>query len=198
MRVYLLRHGETDWNVNRRLQGAMDIPLNANGERQAERWRPYFDRLRLAAIYSSSLDRALATAVRATGRPACIIPSFNERGFGDWEGRTWNELESDVEGLDECWNDNSFQPPGGESRIHLFDRVHAGLRETVLEHRGDDEVLIVAHGASGHAVMSSLLGSPIEARGDLPLLLNASLTILDLHSDRASLVGQILAGENSA
>ena len=62
--------GETDWNVARRLQGLIDTPLNSKGVRQAEGWRPYFDRIRLAAIYSSSLQRAIDTAAFATGRPA--------------------------------------------------------------------------------------------------------------------------------
>jgi probable phosphoglycerate mutase len=197
MRVYLLRHGETDWNTVRRLQGGMDIPLNANGVRQAASWRPYFDRMQLAAIYSSSLDRALHTAVLATGRQPCIIPAFNERGFGVWEGRTWVELESTVTELDERWNDNDFYPPGGESRLDLYHRVHTALRETVFEcEAGADipaNILIVAHGASGHAILSSLLKQPLEARADLPALPNASLTVLDIHSGQASLLGQVTA-----
>ena len=68
MRLYLLRHGETDWNVGRRLQGLIDTPLNPKGMKQAAGWRPYFDRIRLAAIYSSSLTRAIDTAALATGQ----------------------------------------------------------------------------------------------------------------------------------
>src|SRR3954468_25046965 len=108
MRVYLLRHGETDWNVARRLQGTMNTPLNANGIRQAESWRTYFDRIQFAGIYSSALDRALHTGWLATGRPACIIEAFNERGFGEWEGRTWPDLERTVSEFDLRWNDNTF------------------------------------------------------------------------------------------
>src|ERR1700733_1895814 len=68
VRIYLLRHGETDWNVVRRLQGSVDIPLNNTGISQAAHWRSYFDDIPLAGIYSSSLDRALQTAALATGR----------------------------------------------------------------------------------------------------------------------------------
>jgi 2,3-bisphosphoglycerate-dependent phosphoglycerate mutase len=191
MRVYLLRHGETDWNVVRRLQGSVDTPLNEKGMRQAASWRPYFDGLRLAAIYSSSLDRALQTAFLATGRVSCVIPDFNERGFGSWEGQIWGDLESSIAEFNERWNDNDFYPPGGESRLDLYNRVSRALSQTVLEHAPDDEILIVAHGASGHAILSVLLDHPLEARGSLPVLHNAHLTILDVQSNRGTLIGQL-------
>src|SRR5215468_5147094 len=127
MRVFVLRHGETDWNVARRLQGQVNTSLNTNGVRQALDWRPFLDRRRFAAVYSSALDRSLHTAMLATGSPACIIEGFNERGFGEWEGRTWPELEGAVTELDSRWNDNSFYPPGGESRQQLFGRVGSAL-----------------------------------------------------------------------
>src|SRR5258705_9315467 len=141
MRVYLLRHGETDWNVARRMQGTMNTPLNAKGIRQAESWRPYFDRMHFAGIYSSALDRALNTAWLATGLPACIIEGFNERGFGEWEGQTWADLERTVSEFDIRWGDNTFRPPAGESRQHLFDRVEQALKTTVFEHQAADDIL---------------------------------------------------------
>lgn len=193
MRVYFLRHGETDWNVVRKLQGSIDTPLNNIGVEQAIRWRPYFERLQLAGVYSSALDRALHTAILATGRPGCIVREFNERGFGEWQGRTWAELENTVTELDVRWNDNAFSPPGGESRLQLFNRVKKGLDPIIADHRPQDEILIVAHGASGHAILATLLGYPMEARGNLPTLTNASLTIVDVESSAVSLVGSVLS-----
>ena len=191
MRLYLLRHGETDWNVARRLQGLIDTPLNPKGMKQAEGWRPYFERVRLAAIYSSSLKRAIDTAVLATGRPACIIDGFNERGFGAWEGRTWQELQQTVSEFDERWNEDSFCPPGGESRQALYNRVETALDEVVFQHAENDEVLVVAHGASGHAIMGSLLARPIVDRSSLPVLHNASLTIFEFQKPAWSIVEQL-------
>jgi broad specificity phosphatase PhoE len=192
VRIYLLRHGETDWNVQRRLQGSIDTPLNENGLNQARLWRPYFERLTLAGIYCSSLARAMDTAWLATGRSACIIREFNERGFGVWEGECWVELEKTVSEFDERWNDNVFCPPGGESRHDLFARVDSAMASILSEHAADDEVLIVAHGASGHAIMSTILHHPIEARGSLPPLKNAQLTIMDVATGKGILVGQLL------
>ena len=182
VRIYLLRHGETDWNVVRRLQGSVDIPLNNTGISQAASWRSYFNAIPLAGIYSSSLDRALQTAALATGRPACVITAFNERTFGEWEGRAWTDLESTVPEFDQHWNDNDFRPPGGESRLQLFARVREAISQIVSQHRPADEVLIVGHGASGHAILATLLDLPIEARGSLPTLTNASLTIVEVGS----------------
>jgi probable phosphoglycerate mutase len=175
----------------RRLQGSVDTRLNANGVRQAESWRSFFDRTRVDAVYSSGLDRALHTASLATGRVACIIDGFNERRFGEWEGCTWPDLESGIEGFAVLWNDNSFRPAGGESRCDVFERVRAALAETVFQHDEDDQVLIVAHGASGHAILATLLNQPIEARGQLPTLVNASLSVVDIGSGGSTFVGQI-------
>ena len=126
MRVYLLRHGETDWNVVRRVQGSIDTSLNPVGIRQAESWRPYFDRLPLAGIYSSSLQRALHTAALATGRPACIIPGFDERRFGDWEGSLWEELRTSISEFDEQWSENSFL--SAPRRVPLWDVQASRIR----------------------------------------------------------------------
>jgi broad specificity phosphatase PhoE len=193
LRLYLLRHGETDWNVEHRLQGSKNTCLNALGVCQAESWRLYFDRLRLSAIYSSSLERALHTSVLATGRPACIIPGFDERGFGDWEGSLWDDLNASIPEFNERWNDNSFCPPRGESRIALFDRVQSALKETVFKHHSSDEILIVGHGGSGHAIVCSLLGHPIESRSSLPALANGSLTIVEQRSTAWHLITQMPA-----
>jgi broad specificity phosphatase PhoE len=197
VRLYLLRHGETDWNVEHRLQGSRNTYLNRLGICQAESRRSYFDRIHLAAIYSSSLERALHTAVLAAGRPSCIIPGFDERGFGDWEGSLWDDLTVSIPEFNEKWNDNSFCPPNGESRFALFDRVWTALAETVLAHDPSAEVLIVGHGGSGHAILCALLGYPIEARSSLPELANGSLTILEQRSSEWHLVGQIPATVDS-
>src|SRR5687767_10322687 len=95
MRIYLLRHGETEWNVEGRIQGQLDVPLSGVGIKQALGWRPYFDRINLAGIYSSILSRATETAFLATGRLPCLIPDFNERCWGELQGRVWErQLET--------------------------------------------------------------------------------------------------------
>jgi broad specificity phosphatase PhoE len=149
--------------------------------------------MRLAGIYSSSLERALHTASLATGRPACIIPGFDERAFGDWEGSLWDDLTISIPEFHEKWSDNSFCPPNGESRLALFNRVRSALKQTVFEYASSDEILIVGHGGSGHAILCVLLDYPIEARSSLPALDNGSLTIVEQRSTEWHLVGQLPA-----
>jgi broad specificity phosphatase PhoE len=166
MRLYLLRHGETEWNVGGRIQGQLDIPLSAVGIEQALRWRPYFDEIKLAAVYSSALSRTMQTALLATGRLPCIIPEFNERCFGELQGQVWpHDLETVLD----------FCPPGGETREQLEDRVRMALESIVAEHDAMSEILIVCHGGSGRVILA---WAGVEER----LLDNAALEVLSLSS----------------
>jgi broad specificity phosphatase PhoE len=166
MRIYLLRHGETAWNVDGRIQGQLDVPLSEAGIRQALEWRSYFDRIKLDGVYSSALSRAMDTAFLATGRPPCIIPEFNERCFGELQGQVWQRQLETV--LDFC-------PPGGETREQLEARVRAALSQLVAEHKPSAEILIVCHGGSGRVIL---------AHGGAPptLLGNAALALLSVNN----------------
>jgi broad specificity phosphatase PhoE len=158
--------------------------------RQAQYWRAHFDRICLAGVYASGLERALQTAALSITRPACIIPGFNERRFGEWEGRTWEELRAEDPDFDRRWNEDHFIPQGGESRQALFDRVGAALEESVLQHRSGDEVAVVAHGASGRAILCRLLGYSPRDRTILTVLKNGSLSIVDRGPAGWNLAGQ--------
>jgi broad specificity phosphatase PhoE len=122
-----------------------------------------------------------------------MIPGFDERGFGDWEGSLWDDLSVSVPEFNQKWSDNSFYPPNGESRFGLFDRVRSALKETVLKHAADEEILILGHGGSGHAILCVLLDYPIEARSSLPALDNGSVTIVEQRFTGWHLVDQFRA-----
>ena len=172
MRIYILRHGETEWNVDGRIQGQLDVPLSPIGIEQALGWRTYFDRIELAGVYSSALSRASETAFLATGRPPCLMPEFNERCFGELQGQVWErELETV---LNVC-------PPGGETREQLETRVRAALQQLVSYHSADEEFLIVCHGGSGRVILEYAGGAPT-------LLGNASLAIIANQSGRWSIM----------
>ena len=91
-------------------------------------------------------------------------------------------MRTSISEFNERWSEDSFCPPRGESRLALINRVQAALKETVFQHQVGDEILIVAHGASGHAILCGLLGHSIEARSSLPALNNGCLTIAELRS----------------
>ena len=164
---FFVRHGETDWNAERRLQGGRDIPLNDRGRRQATQCGGTLhnliaDRGKAAADFafiSSPLSRARETMeiVRgALGLPAetyAVEPRLSELSFGSWEGMTYREIRA-VDGATlvarerDKWN---FKAPGGESYAGLLARVrvwHAAVTGDVIvtAHGGVARVLMVLFG----------------------------------------------------
>ena len=135
-RILAIRHGETDWNRASRIQGQTDIALNAQGLWQAQRLGLALGTEALAAIYSSDLGRAQQTAQCLAEHHAMAVqtdPALRERGFGEFEGMTWSELEAAQPEAIRRWRqrDPDFAPPGGETLVQLQQRVVAagGRRE---------------------------------------------------------------------
>jgi broad specificity phosphatase PhoE len=197
MRIYFLRHGETDWNVARRIQGRTDIALNSNGMRQATLWRPFFDRIRLAGVYSSSLSRAMQTAVLASSRPPCVIDGLNERNYGAWEGRVWNDIAADDPDFDRRWRRADSSPPGGESRLEMHARVYRAMDSIVASHDAASELLVVAHGGSGKAVLGYANKMSIEDLFGIPAIGNATMTILTREGERWNVADPMLPDEEA-
>jgi len=95
MKIYLIRHGQTDWNIQGRIQGSHDIPLNEAGQRQAEQVAKGMDSRRVSRVFSSTLTRAVETAEKIGSRQKaeiCSMPQLIEVEFGKWEGMTWEEI----------------------------------------------------------------------------------------------------------
>ena len=135
---YFLRHGETDWNKARRLQGLTDVPLNANGEAQAELARAAVAGLALKSIAVSSLSRARRTAEivnRDLGLTMTHFDSLREFDVGPYEGST------DGSWIDDWLKDQVIDGP--ETFIAFRERVRAGM---IAALRLDHPVLVVAHG----------------------------------------------------
>lgn len=149
MRICLIRHGETDWNAEQRLQGWTDIPLNATGEAQAQAVARELADTAFDAIYSSPLQRALRTAEAvAAGRPITQEPRLRERHLGDLQGLTRGEIAARFPAVQAELNARSpgYQPPGGESLEDFAARVHGVLKSLRQRHHGGQQLLLVAHG----------------------------------------------------
>ena len=153
-RVLAMRHGETAWNVDTRIQGKLDIGLNEKGRSQAERLGAALAKNQahepIAAIYSSDLWRAYDTALaisKATGVPVVTDEGLRERGFGVFEGKTYAEIESDWPEMALRWRqrDPDFHPEGGESLTLFRDRVLTASQALTARHPGE-QIAIVAHG----------------------------------------------------
>lgn len=153
-RIIAIRHGETAWNVDTRLQGHTDIGLNDRGQWQAQRVALALAEENVDAIYSSDLSRAHATAQAIAQRNTQLtqkqVPThtgLRERGFGIFEGQTYAEIASNFPEESERWRtrDPHFAPPGGESLLQLRERIARTVTELASRHVGQ-QIVIVAHG----------------------------------------------------
>ncbi|WP_407708321.1 histidine phosphatase family protein [Bacillus altitudinis] len=147
--ICLVRHGETDWNAAKRIQGRTDIPLNDTGKWQAEQTGLYLKDAHWDIVISSPLSRAKETAhliLQHVHAPLVIMDDFIERDFGDAEGMSFEERQKLFP---------NKQYPNMEPLSALQDRMLEGI-EKVRATYPDQRVLIVAHGAAIHALLTSL------------------------------------------
>ncbi len=178
-RVLLVRHGETDYNSNGRWQGHLDVPLNAEGEYQAQCLAQHLKDTPLDAIYSSDLIRALDTARPvAVGRDLDIIPDvrLREVNLGRFQGLTRSQIAELYPLEHNHWHhDDGFIVPGGESRLQLQARMFAAFQDLTAAAEGET-ILLVTHGGSIRRLLlelfspDALIGKGIE---------NTSITILE-------------------
>ena len=151
-RILAIRHGETAWNVDTRIQGHLDIPLNDTGLQQA-RWlaQALAERDAVHAIYASDLARAHVTALtigQTMGVAVTTHQGLRERAFGDFQGRTFAEIESELPEAAQHWRQRTpdWTPPGaGESLLTLRERVLRTVDELAARHLGE-QIVLVAHG----------------------------------------------------
>lgn len=160
MKIYLIRHGQTDWNLEGKIQGRHDISLNETGRRQAELLAEGMKKRPVVQIFSSRQKRAYETA-KAIGKSqnvgVTVIDGLEEVEFGEWEGMTWDEISRKYPKEFEIWCSEpaKITPPGGESRPQIYDRVKRALKEVVSLAQGD--VAVISHGASLAYIVSSML-----------------------------------------
>ncbi len=149
-RIIAIRHGETAWNADTRIQGHTDIPLSDAGRRQAELLGQALAGEPITAIYASDLLRAWETAEhvgRATDVTVMPDTGLRERSFGVFEGKTFAEIESLMPEQAQRWRkrDPDFTPAGGESLLVLRDRVVGAATRLAARHPGE-LIALVGHG----------------------------------------------------
>jgi 2,3-bisphosphoglycerate-dependent phosphoglycerate mutase len=179
-RVILIRHGETAWNRDRRMQGQTDMPLSKEGRAQAVALGARLAGARFAALYSSDLVRAMDTArsvAEATGHDIVTDARLRERAFGIFEGLTGAEIAARYPDELERFHsrDPDYVVPSGESARVFHARCLGCLVEIAERHAGE-EVAVVTHGLVLDAIYRAAYAMPFEAPRTVPLL-NASLNV---------------------
>jgi broad specificity phosphatase PhoE len=182
-RLFLVRHGESTWNWERRVQGQHDPPLSKRGRQQA---RELAARLRghpLAGFYSSDLSRARETAeplAESLGREPALLTGLREIALGQWEGKTREELQAEFPAEWEAWSEKPSWDivPGGEGARPFEQRVLATLAEIQAAHPIGD-VICVTHGGVIQVLLGSVVAPDQGSDGLFPFVIeNCSLTVL--------------------
>jgi 2,3-bisphosphoglycerate-dependent phosphoglycerate mutase len=192
--LLIIRHGETAWNTVRRLQGHTDIPLNAEGTRQAKALAYALQNEKLAAVISSDLQRAVQTAgeiARLQGVPTRLDPALRERCYGGFEGLLQTEIPHQHPDAYTIWksrNPDTHFPPNadgyhGESIREFHTRCLDAFLHYVRQFEGE-KIALVAHGG--------VLECAYRATKNLPLDAAREVTIFNASINRFSSDGQTL------
>lgn len=192
-RIIAIRHGETLWNVDTRIQGHLDIGLNARGQWQADRAAIYLADEAISAIYASDLSRAFETARRIAAPhqlPVTSQKDLRERGFGQFQGMTYAEIEQAFPHEAGAWRRRHPEwaaPGGGESLEALRLRVVGCVNRLAARHRGE-QVVLVAHGGVMDMLYRVATGLDLQAPRSW-LLGNAAINRLLWSPQGLTLIG---------
>lgn len=169
MKLLLIRHGQTDWNIEKRIQGGTDICLNQNGLAQAAALAEtlHLRPARASALYTSPLARARQTADAIGARlqlPPRCVGALREINFGLWEGLTWEQVKERFPEEFGVWYQNRrcARPPEGESYQDLLWRFVPALQEVAKNHAGGGDVIVVTHSGCIMSFLSLLHGTPLD------------------------------------
>ena len=166
-RIIAIRHGETAWNLDTRLQGHLDIALNPTGLRQAAQVARALSAEAIDAVYASDLLRAWQTAnaiAHATGSTLTADRGLRERSFGEFEGRTYAEIETTWPEASQRWRTREphWAPPGGESLSALRERILTTASTLAQRHLGG-QIVLVAHGGVMDILYRLATGQELQA-----------------------------------
>ena len=195
MLLYIMRHGETDYNVERRMQGWIDTPLNANGRKLAEVTGEGLKEIPFDLVITSPLQRAVETARLAVGGrdiPFILEPRLKEVGNGEWEGYGPDEIKK--YGIDKEYEKIRTDPmnykggPGGETVRQVIKRTGEFLEELIhTPDYQDFTILISTHGGAMRALLNSLYEDKNDFwHGGVPL--NCAVNIVRAENGKAELL----------
>lgn len=194
MELYIVRHGKTYWNEQKKIQGWADIELTDEGRAVAVKTAEAMKDIHLDAIYSSPLKRAYETACILKGERKLEVvrdERIKEIGFGELEGADFTKIRGDVTSpFHHFFNAPELysHPEGGESFEGLSERAADFLEEIIEKHKDDERVMIVAHGAVNKAMMRYIRQSEIKDFWKGSLQKNCGVTIVDCRKDGFNII----------
>jgi probable phosphoglycerate mutase len=203
--VVLWRHGQTEWNTQRRFQGQIDVPLDDVGKRQAVEGAKHLAALDPAVIVSSDLLRASQTAAELAtlaGLDVQLTESLRETNAGEWQGMYADDLKADPTYL--AWMAGEDVRAGGaETRVEVADRAVECLDEILTPVPDDGLAVVVSHGGTIRGAIGRMLGLPVQHWGAFGGLANCCWSVLGEQSSRwrlvehnASSLPQIVLGDD--
>ncbi|MGN0401633.1 MAG: histidine phosphatase family protein [Acetatifactor sp.] len=192
MKIYLMRHGETDWNKVRRLQGQSEVPLNEHGVELAKKTAEGLKAVRFDAIFSSPLQRALVTAeIMAGDRPVTVVTDdrLKEMNFGIYEGQSFETPEQAAR--HPLRQPEKYVPMGGgETIAEVKERTYDFLREKILPLENScSNVLIVAHGVVNRCMLNRIADIPDRDFWQIQLP-SCAVSVLSLEDGKFSIIEQ--------
>lgn len=192
MKIYLVRHGETDWNLQERMQGQADNELNDTGRKQAQIVANKLRGIPFDAAFSSTLRRAVTTAEIILGPQKDLLQQdarVMEIGFGPWEGEKIARVMDEVHPLHNFFAepDRYFPPEGAESFYRLYERSEDFMDEVIFSLENQcKNVLIVGHGAWNRSILNPLKQIALADFWAEPLE-NCAVEVLDLSENQLSM-----------
>ncbi len=188
--VFIVRHGQTEWNLLGKMQGHQDSSLTLNGERQGDLLGKVLATVPLAAIYSSTSRRALHTAELIAGErkiPLIQTEDLQEIHLGAWEGKTKEEVQlADPEQYHYFWNSPAdFQAAGSETFASAENRAKRALERVISAHHGE-AVLLVTHSVIVKLLMAYFEQRPLQELWLDPYIHPGSLCKIDVSADGRS------------
>ena len=164
LRIYLARHGETDWNAERRLQGDTDTALNSTGLKQAAKLAERLKGIRLDAVYSSTLSRSRDTAAIVRGDiPLKSLAGLSERRIGKFVGKKLDKISDPATALEypKRSRDPDDELDGGESLNQFYERVRTTI-EFIRSQHSSGAILIVAHAITNQMILRAIFNLTLQ------------------------------------
>jgi probable phosphoglycerate mutase len=194
MRLHIVRHGQTDWNAARRIQGQLDSELDDTGKQQAADRGNDFINMNLLAVYSSSSLRTRQTTQLVLGARTDAVTyrdELREVTLGIWEGQYWADIEEQFPDIVEAHAKGlpSFSIEGAENSDQVQKRGATAIEAIITAHSDasqDDNILIVSHGAIMKTILAYYLKVALTDLHTLPQLPNCAHCIIDVNGDARS------------